>query len=351
MNILKIPFALFLILSMTFFSCQDLEQLRAQKKPVVKTYELLGESATPEGISISQKTGDIYTGSMQDGSMQLTSEGKSRYFVEPGSGILLTNVLGSAIDEKNNRIWVCSNDFSKTFSGTPTARVSVLNLADGSLIKQFDETDLASEEGVYPFVNDVILDKSGNAYVANSASNNIFKISSNLESVQVLANKFPEPPADKKYSLNGIEISHDQKFLFSNSFVMTEADAAALFRINIATGEVSLIDFEEVGTTDFSRTGGDGLLMLDKDKNTLLCMSIAGTLLKAELNRDLTKATITNISSGTAAEEEMNGCATVAAYKDKIYTTNAQGFTLFNPELTAQKPYKVIEIPKEILGL
>lgn len=349
LNTSKIFFTLVLITLLNCYAWKVMGQSKALKNTGVKTYELLGTITTPEGLSIHQQTGDIYTGSMQDGSMQITTDGASRYFIAPGSGILLPNVLGSAIDEKNKRIWVCSNDFSQTFSGTPRARISVLDLAGGHLIKQFDETDLASEAGVYPFVNDVVLDQSGNAYIANSASNTIFKISSDLARAQVLANKFPVPPAGKKYSLNGIEISPDQQFLFSNSFVMTEEDIAALFRINIRTGAVSLIEFEEKGTTDFSQFGGDGLLMLDK--NTLLCMSIASTLLKVELNKDLTKATITNISKGTSAEEEMVGCATMAIYKKNLYTTNAQGSTLFNPEAIAQKPYKIIEIPIKSLGL
>ena len=347
-NITKLRFEAILLATICMCTFRAGE-LKAQNKPTVKTYELLGENATPEGISIDQRNGNIYTGGMQDGSMQLTANGKSGYFIKPGQDVLLTNVLGSAVDEENNRIWVCSNDFSKTFNGTPTARVSVLSLRDGSVIKQFSEAEMASAEGVYPFVNDVVLDKSGNAYISNSASNTIFKVSGDLSGIQVLANKFPEPPAGKKYSLNGIEVSEDQKYLFSNSFVMTDQDAAALFRIDIKTGEVSLIHFEEKGTTDFSSTGGDGLLMLDK--NTLLIMSVGSKLLKAELNKELTKAVLTNISSGTPAEEEMKGCATIASYKNKIYTTNAQGSTLFNPELTAQKPYKVIEIPEKILSL
>lgn len=344
----KISYGLALLVSLNFYGCQEVDLLKKQNKPTVKTYNLLGETASPEGISIDQRNGDIYTGSLQDGSIQVTVDGNSRYFIEPGSGKLLTNVLGSAVDEKNSRIWVCSNDFSKTFNGTPTARITVLDLVDGSIIKSFDERDL-SAEGVYPFVNDIILDKEGNAFISNSASNTIFKISSDMETVQVLANSFPAPPAGKKYSLNGIEISKDQQFLFTNTFILAESDAAALFRININTGEVILIDYEEDGTTDFSKTGGDGLLMLNS--NTLLCMSVGSTLLKISLNKDYTKAKITNISNGTAAEPELIGSATIASYKKKIYTTNAQGFTLFNPELTAQKPYKVIEIPEDIVGL
>ena len=349
MNMSQIGFVLVLSTFLYLYPISGIGQVKAKEKSQVKGYALLGDSASPEGISIDPRNGNIYTGGMQDGSLQVTSNGTSRYLVAPRSGILLTNVLGSAVDAKNNRIWVCSNDFSKTFDGIPTARVSVLDLSNGQLIKQFDETDLASEEGVYPFVNDVVLGRAGNAYVSNSASNNIFKISFELERVEVLASKFPEAPAGKKYSLNGIEVSHDQQFLISNSFVMTEEDAAALFRINIATGEVSLIEFEESGTTDFSRSGGDGLLMLDK--NTLLCMSVSSKLLKVELNKELTKATITNISKGTSAQEEMVGCATMAMYRNKLYTTNAQGMSLFNPDVAVQKPYKIIEIPKKILGL
>lgn len=332
----------------TSFHCIEAQSV-VQEMGVIKTYELIGDSTAPEGISVDSRNGYIYTGSLQDGSMQVTIDGKSAYLVEPGSEILLTNVLGSSIDEKNDRIWICSNDFSMTFKGTPKARVSVLHLSDGTLIKQFDETDLMSMQGVYPFVNDVILDLSGNAYISNSASNTIFKVSADLKTVQVLAHKFPEPPAGKKYSLNGIEISPDQHFLFSNSFVMTEQDAAALFRINISSGEVALIDYEEQGTTDFSRFGGDGLLMLNK--NTLLCMSVAGTLLKIDLNKEFTNATITNISSSTEAQKEMVGAATIAEYKNKIYTTNAQGLSLFNTDFVVQKPYKVIEMPKSIFGL
>jgi DNA-binding beta-propeller fold protein YncE len=346
----KITFIISLVTIITSSGCDEIISTNAQEKSAVKTYQLLGDKATPEGISIDQRNGYIYTGGMQDGSMQVTINGKSSYFIEPESGILLPNVLGSAIDEKHNRIWVCSNDFSKTFSGKPTARVSVINIKDGKLIKQFSETDLTSSTaGVFAFVNDVILDKAGSAYVANSGSNTIFKIDANLEQVKVLANKFPSPPAGKKYSLNGIEISENEQFLIANTFILAEADAAALFRINIATGEVDEIAFEEKETTDFSKSGGDGLLMIDK--NTLLCMSVSSTVLRIDLDKELTKATITNISTGTKAQEHLVGSATLASFKKNIYTTNAQGLALFNPNVIAQKPYKIIEIPKSIVGL
>jgi hypothetical protein len=346
----KIICASALLITAMLFSCEKFSHTEASEAAIVKTYELIGEVATPEGISIDQRNGNIYTGSMRDGSMQVTTDGKSKYFIQPGSGILLPNVLGSKVDEKNNRIWVCSNDFSKSFSGTPTARVSVLNISNGTLVKQFDEKAMAgSTEGVFAFVNDIILDKSGNAYVSNSGSNTVFKISADCKEVKVLAKNFPAPPTGKKYSLNGIEISQDGKYLITNTFIMGEADAAALFRIDIQTGEVKLIDFTEQGTTDFSKTAGDGLLMLDK--STLLCLSIASTVLKIELDKDLTSAVITNISNGTDAQEQLVGSATLAQYKNRIYTTNAQGGALFNPSIVVQKPYKIIEIPEVVLGL
>lgn len=74
------------------------------------------------------------------------------------------------------------------------------------------------------------------------------------------------------------------------------------------------------------------------------------TIFKVVFSESYSTAIITDITTGTDAESEIMGCATVAIYDNKAYTTNAQVGAIATGGATVA-PFYIVEIPFEILGL
>lgn len=330
----------------TLFSCKTSRIKTEEKKTAIKTYTLLGDDTFPEGISIDQRNGIIYTGSMGNSGIQLTENGISNYFLNPLSSDVSINVLGTTIDKKNNRLWVCSNDINAFFSNKELhPMISVFDLSSKSLIKKFTANDIPNN--ISPFLNDVILDNDGNAYISNTADNAIVRISSDLQNL-IVWNNFPLAPKDRYYILNGIEVTKNQKNLIVSTYKSSdEKSMATLFKVNTENGSITEIKCSS-NEESFAASGIDGIVFIDEF--SLIGVSGNGKLLKIDFNSEYSNATITDISTGTAAEPYLNKPATVAIYNKKLYVTNAQALNYFSQEETI-KPFEIVEIPFELLNL
>lgn len=299
------------------------EMEEEMEEEMVETYNLLGTLTTPEGIAIDQRDGGIYTGGFGDGSIQKTLDGVVEYFIEPNSETLLTNVLGITLDEANDRLWVCSLDFFTVDSQNPMVQVDVLSILDGSKLATYTQDDMSMlMDGFRAFINDVTLDDQGNAYLTNTRTNAILTVPNDLSLIEVFTSDFPEGPNNGNYALNGIEVTPDGQYLITSSFVANSTGVSALFRIGIESRNVSLIPVSEIGTNHFSTTGADGLAFVDE--NTMLSASLSSSILRIELNSDYSAGEISNVTQGTSAQNPIIGCATLALYDEKVYTTNAQ---------------------------
>lgn len=315
--------------------------------PEVTKTQLLGDLTSPEGITIDQRNGTIYTGSFLTPSIQKTIGQTSEYLVNIGDSIFLPNVVGMTVDETNDRLWVCSVDFSGVLSGNPSAKITVVDLTTGNELASFDHTEINAPAGFFPLFNDVILDASGNAYVSNTGTTAIIKVASDLSGASVFTTDFPVAPANFSYSLNGIDITSDGQYLIVPSIGGNPGALIDLFRVNIATGKATAIDWTESETTGFSTFGGDGVAFVDD--NTMLSVG-DNAIFKVAFSENYTTATISDITTGTDAEAEIMGCATVAIYDNKAYTTNAQVGAIATGG-TPVAPFYIVEIPFEILGL
>lgn len=334
-----------LIFFLAFVNCKPMTSLAIENQEEgLKTYNLLGEGIFPEGICIDKSNGTIYTGSINGGSIQKTGKGKSEYFLEPGNSIVSTNILGMAVDHKNNRLWVCSNDLKKFFQNEPSnSTLSIFDLSTGTLIHNLKEKDFP--ENFKPLFADVTTDKNGNAFVSNLSNNAIIKISEDFSTIDIFSD-FPKAPDGKFYILNGLDVKDNNLIIAAYNSGYKDA-LAALFRMDTQNGIIEEILITE-SVNDFKENGIDGLTYLNN--NTVLGVSGNGKILKITLNNSSKEANIYDISSGTKAELFLNEPSTIAVMGNKVYTTNSQANRFFSQE-KAELPFKILEIPFNVLRL
>ncbi len=338
--------AISVLLTIVIVSCKP-SIITAQKSlQGIKSFELLGNDIYPEGICIDTENGTIYTGSINGKGIQKTLHGNTKYLLKPSNSFVSDNILGMAVDDPNNRLWVCSNNLGAFFqnqSGEP--KLSILNTDSGKLIRSIEKKDFSPDFN--PLFGDVVTDSKGNAYVTNLASTAIIKVSDDFSEIEVWED-FPKAPDGKFYILNGLDVSANGENLIVATYKTGyEGALATLFKVNTKNGDISEIDCND-SVEDFKINGIDGLAFVND--STLVGVSGNGKLLRISMSNNLTKATIQVISTGTKAESILLEPSTVALFDGKLYTTNSQANRFFSGK-PPSLPFMIMEIPLDIIGL
>ncbi len=197
-----------------------------------------------------------------DKNMQRTKDVISEFFLNAEKNILLPVVVGFDIDENNNRIWVCSNDFS-----TGDFRVTAIDLISEEATVSFDKDHIKGAPKPFnTFFNDVVTDDFGNAYIINSYNNTIIKVSADLSNVRTFTTDFPNAPEGKSYTFNSIRITPDGKTLMVNFFTNTEESITGLFQINMSKEENIAIHFYSNEKINFNNASSNELSFINRKK-------------------------------------------------------------------------------------
>ncbi len=280
-NKMKIVITLFVALIVTV-SC---------KKPVVKplpeNYALSETSLYPEGIAFSQTTGFTYVGSYYKGKVvKMDLDGVvSDFIIDPS----LVAVVGILIDEENNRLWLCNSDAGISLnSGAATtgilAEVIAYDLTTGA---KFKTIDLSSLYAGGHFLNDIVMDGSGNLYITDSFSPVVYKIDAN-DNASVLVSDpiFNVPP--QTFGLNGI-VYHPDNYL-----IVGKAFDGTLYKIPLNNPT----SIQQI-TLNSSVNSLDGMLLIDNNTLALVSNNFTGApfmeaVYKIETSNSWTTGSITS---------------------------------------------------------
>ncbi len=210
----KMKTILYLFISLSIFSCKkDDEQI--QELPNI--IPLKETALYPEGVVYSNTKQKIFIGSYYKGKVVSTDlQGNLTDFITDNS---LVAVVGMAINESNNKLYVCNSDSGISLKSDVSttgilAEVIVYDLTTGDRIKTIDLSGLYA--GGH-FLNDLVFDADGNLYITDSFSPVIYKIDTNDNPSILITNPIFEVPQGT-FGLNGIAYHPDNFLIVGKSF-------------------------------------------------------------------------------------------------------------------------------------
>lgn len=260
---------------------------KEEVKPLLDQYDLKETSLYPEGIYYSNLTQLTYVGSYYKGKIVTVDlDGNMTDFIIDNT---LVAAVGIAVNESKNRLYVCNSDagISERSSASTTgilAQINVYDLMTGSKIKTIDLSGLY--QGGH-FLNDIVIDPSGNLYVTDSFSPVIYKIDSNDNaSVFSIDTKFAAPQGT--FGLNGIAYHTDGFLIVGKSY------GGLIYKVPL--NNPSIVTNIAL---DKNVNSLDGILLTDDNTLMLVSNYFAGPIFdeavyKIESSNGWTSANITN---------------------------------------------------------
>lgn len=205
----------------------------------------------PEGVVYDKFNNRFYVSSLTNGDIGIVdSAGNYSVFISDTS-LIATN--GLEIDEARKLLYVTNN----------TGSVGVYNLDDGSRVRLINLVKLLPNAP--DFINDVALDAQGNAYVTNSASPVIYKITAaGKASIYFQDDAFATGP--NQFGFNGIEYGNH-----AGGYLLVAYSTANQVVKKPCTDKSAFSTL----TLDAALNGPDGLL-LSKDGKQLIVVNNAG---------------------------------------------------------------------------
>ena len=275
---------LLVFITLSIFSCKKDDD---QTRDLPNLISLNETSLYPEGIVYSSTKQITYVGSYYKGKIiTVDLEGNLTDFVIDSS---LVAVVGMAINESNNRLYVCNSDAGISLKSDVSttgilAEVIMYDLTTGEKIKTIDLSGLFA--GGH-FLNDLVFDANGNLYITNSFSPVIYKIDTNDNPSVLVTNSIFDVPQGT-FGLNGI-VYHPDNYL-----IVGKAFGGLLYKIPL--NDVNNI--QEV-PLDVNVNSLDGLLLTDNNTLVLVSNNFTGapfseTIYKIETSNNWTSANITS---------------------------------------------------------
>ncbi|MFI0483475.1 SMP-30/gluconolactonase/LRE family protein [Actinomadura sp. 9N215] len=202
--------------------------ISASRARVVAAYVLPGDRVYPEGIAADPRTGAMYAGSFQDGTVYRMTPGRrvAEVFLPAGAdGRRTANGLKA---DRAGRLWVTDS----------TAGVSVYDTRSRRLLARFDVPGDGAR-----FVNDLAIAPDGSAYITDSARSVVYRVTPrDLAAARggraTLAPRFDladvlEPHGPGDFTLNGIVADPAGRFLLT-----ADMHGGDLYRLDAASGAV-----------------------------------------------------------------------------------------------------------------
>ena len=278
----------------------------------------------PEGIAYSKKQNVFFVSSLHYGKIgKVTPKGVYKEFITDKE---LVSTIGIHANEKTNLLYVCVSDpgVSVKTDAKTQMKLAKVNAYDSTTGKRKFSTDLgALNPNGGNFANDVDFDKLGNAYVTNSFSPIVYKISPNGKaSIFATSDLFK----GEGFNLNGIVVYNNQ-FL-----IVAKSNSGELFKISLKNPtEITKINTEPI-------LGADGIFLDAKNELVVISNSKKEVYeLKSEDN--FASAKIIN-----TATTEMTFPTTGIVANKKYYVLNAKLDEIFNPKANKTSNFLIQEI-------
>jgi sugar lactone lactonase YvrE len=278
----------------------------------------------PEGIAYSKKQDVFFVSSLHYGKIgKVARKGVYTEFITDKD---LVSTIGIHANEKLNLLYVCVSDpgvsvATNTATQMKLAKLIAYDLTTGKRKFMADLGALNPNGG--NFANDVDFDALGNAYVTNSASPIIYKVSP-AGKAAIFATS--ESWKKEGFNLNGIVVHPN------GSLIVAQSNTGELYKISIKNPtEITKIK------TDIMM-GADGIFL--NGKNELMVISNS-TKQVFQLNSADNFASAKVVKT---APTEMNFPTTGILVNKKYYVLNAKLDEIFNPKATKTSNFLIQEI-------
>lgn len=270
-----------------------------------RVIQLPGDRVFPEGIAPDGR-GGFFAGSSQEGTIfRATRKASVAEVFLPAGGDGRTSAIGMKVDGAG-RLIVAGGALGDVFVYDTTTKALIAKLDNG---KAADQT----------FLNDVAIGTTGDAYVTDSTDPVIYRVPA-----ATLANPAGTVAPERwlelagtpfvyqsGFNANGIVATRDGKYL-----LVVQANTGKLFRVEIATKQVTEIDLQ-----GHPLTGGDGLVL----KGKTLWVVRQGQVDALRLTRQFTVAGFTR----TITNPTFDSPTTAAFDGKRLYVVNSQFGRLF----------------------
>lgn len=280
-------------------------------------FELPGATVYPEGIGYDAATNAFFVGSSGEGTLFRGDVATGAVTVfSPGGSDGRTAATGMKSDGRGHLI----------VAGAGTGVIFVYDIATAALVQKFDT---GSEPNT--FLNDVAVTPDGAAYVTDSMSPYLYKLTPAATGftyerwLDFTGTAFTYVQG---FNANGIVATDDGRYL-----IIVQSGTGKLFRVGTADKSVAAVD---LGTATVA--AGDGMWLTG---HTLYVMRNAQALLVTlALNDDYSKADVT----GTSTDPAFAYPTTFARAGDRFLVVNSQ-FNKRGPGLTPVLPFTVVAVP------
>nr|WP_299346443.1 L-dopachrome tautomerase-related protein [Allomuricauda sp.] len=183
---------------------KEVEDLNSVLRTGDVAFEVNDKLLHPEGVAYSEKTGKFYIGSVHKRKILEFSEEKG--VGEFASGDSLNAIMGLQVDDKNNKLWVCSTPIPEMMGNHEgkTAKVLGFDLESGTLLESYS----APHDNAW--LGDLTVSREGAVYVSNSNPEQpmVYTVEKDKEQLEVL---FKAP---QLISLQGLTLNAGETTLF-----------------------------------------------------------------------------------------------------------------------------------------
>lgn len=274
----------------------------------------------PEGIAWSDSLGSFLVGSLSRGTVGTVD--RHGEYTELVADPDLVNVAGLAIDDDRGRVLACSSFLGfPQFAPAPGSinegaapgsvmALGIYDLQDGHRLHYVDLSSL-SQTQLGHVCNDVDLDAAGNAYVTDSATPAIYRVTPDGEASVVVEDPSLEI-GPNEFHLNGIVVHPDGYLLVSRY------QTGQLFRVDL--GAPALVEVQ-LGGVDIVHADG---LVLDDDERLVVVTNAqfgVGSDRVVWLESDDAWASATATAEFT--DEAFEGPTTAALAEGHVFVLNA----------------------------
>jgi len=270
-------------------------------------YILPGDNVFPEGVAYQRGTNTFFVTSTGDGSIfkgDLREETTTHFIANstPFSSI------GAKVD-REGFLWV---------AGGPTGLVNVYSAGTGARLVTF-------ATGSGGFLNDLVIARSGDVFVTDSFRPILYRVAKGADDIEPFLSFAGTPLVyGSGFNLNGIVATPNSRYL-----VVTQSNTGKLFRIEVATKEVTEIDLGE-------SVPGDGLQL----RGRTLWAVAGGAIVKVRLSDDLTRGRVVS----RTVDPSFNSPTTNAIARGRMLVVNSQ-FAARNAGVPPVLPFTVSSIP------
>ncbi len=341
----RLELIIFMTLVMQLSACSDNESpTTSEQKPEISetstTPNIVSFNKTalyPEGLEYDQHSNSFLVTSIREGIVgRVSNDGNYTVFAQDQR---MVSAVGIRIDSERNRVLVCNADPGASQFSTPEttgklAALMVFELSTGKAIKYIDLAE--GIEGSH-FCNDIAIDHDGTAYITDSFSTIIYKVTADYKTSVLINN---QRFAGSAFNLNGIVIKDN--YLLVNKF-----NEGTLFKIPLDKPE----NFSQVKINE-KFDGADGLLWAPDGSLILIANDSGhgGFVPGKSTNKVIKLSSTDNWATAEVISTADTGdvFATTGVVRDgQIYVVYAMLHILFNPK--TEQHIKQFEIRKQVL--